>query len=372
MQTHPEAGPSPDRLLFIDGLRGVAALSVLFFHFYHNSPYFETFNEVLPQAWCRILGKGWLGVEIFFVISGYVIAHSLSKDCITPKYACGFIVRRSIRLDPPYWFCILTWVGLTFLSNILLPSRTLPYPSWPQLASHLPYLQNILGYGDIVPVFWSLCLELQFYTLYIVCLLLFLMRGHSFLRGTGVVLFAATTGFSWFLAFTGLFPAAVRQSWFFGTWYLFSMGVVVAWAQTRPKWLHALFAASCLLAVGLSIRWNNAVAMGFATMLCIMAATRLGKLGTWLSSDLIQYFGRRSYSIYLMHFAVGLRAIDYGHHLFGDSLASMVGVTLGGIAVTLLFSEATHRLIERPSLKLAKKVKPFFDGAKHTSAPLRG
>lgn len=358
---HRDVNPMAERLLFIDGLRGVAALFVLVFHFYNNSPYYETFREMLPQGLCWILGKGWLGVEIFFVISGFVIAHSLSKDCISAKYACGFIIRRSIRLDPPYWFCILTWIGLTALSNVLLPSRVLSYPSWPQLASHLFYLQNILGYGDIVPVSWSLCLELQFYTLYIACLLLFLMRGIFIFRYLGIALFSVATVFSWFLALTEYFPGAIRQHWFVGTWYLFSMGVFVAWAKTRPRLMRALFVFSGILAVGLMLRWNDSVAMGFATMLAIMAAMRLGKLGTWLSSELIQYFGRRSYSIYLVHFVVGLRAIDYGYHLAGDSPAAAWGVTLGGFVATLLFSELTHRFIERPSLTLAKKIKTLFD-----------
>ena len=100
---NPPAGRlSPERLLFIDGLRGVAALAVLFYHFYYNSPYLETFDALLPRWLCWLFGKGWMGVEIFFVISGFVIAHSLGKDRVTPKYAAGFILRRSIRLDPPY------------------------------------------------------------------------------------------------------------------------------------------------------------------------------------------------------------------------------------------------------------------------------
>jgi peptidoglycan/LPS O-acetylase OafA/YrhL len=94
-------------------------------------------------------------------------------------------------------------------------------------------------------------------------------------------------------------------------------------------------------------------------------------LGTWLGGDLIQFFGRRSYSIYLVHFVVGLRGIDYAHRLLGDSPAAAFAATLGGVAATLLFSEATYRWIERPSLKLAKKVKPFFD-AKAAPAPLGG
>ena len=369
---NPSAGrSSPERLLFIDGLRGIAALAVLVYHFYYNSPYLATFDAILPRWLGWLFGKGWMGVEIFFVISGFVIAHSLDKDRITPKYAAGFILRRSIRLDPPYWVCILTWIGLTALSNVLVPSRTLPYPSWPQLASHLFYLQNVLGYGDIVPVAWSLCLELQFYTLYILCLLLFLSKRFRAFRWAGVALFAATTALSWISVVTRCFPNVVQKHWFVGTWYLFALGVFAAWAWAHPRFFRPLAALSGLLAAGLFLRWHDSIGVGVATLLAILAAMRLGKLGTWLGGDLIQFFGRRSYSIYLVHFVVGLRGIDYAHRLLGDSPAAAFAATLGGVAATLLFSEATYRWIERPSLKLAKKVKPFFD-AKTAPAPLGG
>ena len=369
---NPPAGrSSPERLLFIDGLRGVAALAVLFYHFYYNSPYLETFDAILPRWLCWLFGKGWMGVEIFFVISGFVIAHSLGKDRITPKYAAGFILRRSIRLDPPYWVGIVTWIGLTALSNVLVPSRALPYPSWPQLASHLFYLQNVLGYGDIVPVAWSLCLELQFYTLYILCLLLFLSRRFRTLRWAGVALFAATTALSWISVTTRCFPNGVQKHWFVGTWYLFAMGVFAAWVWERPRLFKPLAALCGLLAAGLALRWHDSIGAGFATLLAILAAIRLGKLGTWLGGDLIQYFGRRSYSIYLAHFVVGLRVINLGYRLLGDSPAAAFAATLGGVAATLLFSEATYRWVERPSLRWAKKVKPYFD-PRPAPAPLGG
>ena len=66
-----------------------------------------------------------------------------------------------------------------------------------------------------------------------------------------------------------------------------------------------------------------------------------------------------------------MRVINLGYRLLGDSPAAAFAATLGGVAATLLFSEATYRWIERPSLKLAKKVKPFFD-AKTAPAPLGG
>lgn len=353
--------PIQERLLFIDGLRAIAALWVILYHFYHNSPYFDYFTSVLPEPLLFLCAKGWLGVEIFFVVSGYVIALSLSRDAITPRYTIGFIVRRYIRLYPPYFAIILAWILLTWFSNLLISSRTLAYPSWQQLLCHVFYLQNLFSQGDIVPVTWSLCLEIQFYVLYIVCLLC-MMAPRRWMRIAGGGLLWLTTIFSWIVPFApSLFPPELRiNDWFLGTWYLFSMGVFAAWAKQNRR----MFRFACSLAVGilciLCFRWNQAVFIGLATMVGILAATHFQKLGAWLSSPIIQYFGRRSYSIYLVHFAVGLRLIDYGYRIFGETRGAAWFVTLAGWMVTLLVVEGMYRLLERPSVALAQKVKPYF------------
>ena len=68
-------------------------------------------TSVLPLSLPKILRHGDLGVEVFFVLSGFVIAHQRGRP-ITPAFAGRFALRRAIRLDPPYYFTILVSVAL--------------------------------------------------------------------------------------------------------------------------------------------------------------------------------------------------------------------------------------------------------------------
>ena len=93
--------PSPtvgsERLTMIDGLRGVAAVSVALHHFWNNS-FFDggRLRELMPSVGDWVLRHGHLGVVVFFCLSGYVIAHSLVGRRLTLGRAGNFIVRRSI------------------------------------------------------------------------------------------------------------------------------------------------------------------------------------------------------------------------------------------------------------------------------------
>ena len=361
------SGRSGERLIYIDGLRGVAALMVLLFHFFNNTPYKELWQRFLPDAVWWLLGKGWMGVEIFFVISGFVIAHALSHDRITGKYALVFLVRRSIRLDPPYWATIASWVVLTWLSNILLPMRALSFPSFGQVVSHLFYLQNILGYGDIVPVFWTLCLELQFYTLYIFLLLLMVSGGHAvpgcgkrWLYRAGMVGFVLVTLLSWLSAVADYPDSSWKTVWFPGSWFYFAMGVMGAWSLSDPKRSRFFSVYSALVVGGLMGRWGYATALAILTAVSIVLAARWGTMGTWLGGRFIQYCGKLSYSIYLIHFVVGLRVINYGYRLFGEGVgAALLATIIGGVA-TFIAAHVLHKAVEAPSMRLAKRVKKLF------------
>ncbi len=86
------------RFLFVDGLRGVAALAVVLFHF--RGAVNETAGDWIWPVFEKLFSYGYLGVDIFFVISGLVIPLSVRNAKHTPGFLLRFAVRRSIRLDP--------------------------------------------------------------------------------------------------------------------------------------------------------------------------------------------------------------------------------------------------------------------------------
>ena len=89
--------PRGRRVEILEPLRGLAALAVAWFHFTNAT-------GLLPEGWLRASGRyGWLGVEVFFVISGFIIPYSLfNAGYRFPRHAGRFILKRIVRLDPPY------------------------------------------------------------------------------------------------------------------------------------------------------------------------------------------------------------------------------------------------------------------------------
>jgi len=334
---------------------------VVLTHFIHNSPFQQFFSESLPPFLYRACWKGYLGVEIFFVISGFVIALSLARDRITPRFALGFAVRRYVRLFPPYIAVVFLWMGTTALGKLLFPSYDLPQPSAAQLASHFLYLQNLLGLGDIVGPTWTLCLEFQFYLFYALCALLFLSRSRP-ARIAGALLFAAATLASVALTAFSVPVAGILESkrLFVANWYLFVLGTLGTLAYLRPRarrWMPLVLAGGAL--VWLHCR-GEALFVGLAAFASILLATALGRMGTCLSNPVVQYFGSRSYSIYLVNWGIGLRFIDMIHRFAPKTLWSAWLCTLAGFAVTLAVSELLYRLLEKPSLRLAQRLKRHF------------
>ncbi len=157
-------GPASDdskRMPTPDCLRGIASFAVAWFHFTHGNPTF------LPAGWLKASGTwGWLGVQMFFVISGFVIPYSLYKGRYSLKNFSRFLVKRVSRLDPPYIAGIFLVVALAYLSATSSSFRgARPHFTFSQLALHLGYLNSVAGKPWINPVFWSLGVEFQYYLL---------------------------------------------------------------------------------------------------------------------------------------------------------------------------------------------------------------
>ena len=153
--------PPSGRFLALDGMRGIAALSVLIFHLFWNTANSEWMREQLPDVIDVLTGLLRSGVAIFFVISGFVIAHT-TKD-IRPSGAAGrFALRRQIRLDPPYYVTILVILAIEFAQSRIAGLEGATYTFGDVLINAL-YLQDILGRPAILAVAWTLCLEVQFY-----------------------------------------------------------------------------------------------------------------------------------------------------------------------------------------------------------------
>lgn len=346
----------------IDGLRGIAAMLVVFFHLYGNlrgavSPWFPRFLDTL-------LAHGNIGVQIFFVISGFVIAYSVGDKHINLAFIGKFALRRSIRLDPPYWVSIAIAIFLIYLSTVMFSDihRELPTPV--TVLIHLVYLQDMMGYGNIVAVYWTLCLEVQFYLLYVISFAL-LQRATGTdsimlaLRSTWVLWLTLALGLASVCNYFGLFTIAVKHT-FLPYWHNFFLGSLICWYY--KGWIkQRYFLVSWLVLLGFTLYFNyevNAVTTLVTAMAVFIAGMR-NRLADIFSSAPYQYLGKISYSLYLFHPIIGWRVISVGKRYLGPDINVVEAclLFLAGVMISIMVSDIVYRFIEKPSLSLSHRIK---------------
>jgi peptidoglycan/LPS O-acetylase OafA/YrhL len=141
------------RFYELDIMRFLAALSVLFYHYTFGATRIYATPEFGID---KLLRYGYLGVDAFFMISGYVVLMSAMHK--TPKY---FFISRVVRLYPAFWIsCLLTFIILYF-GKIAQPG--VPAVNFKLLAYNLTMLQGFFGKPDLNGVFWTLTYEIGFY-----------------------------------------------------------------------------------------------------------------------------------------------------------------------------------------------------------------
>ncbi len=335
----------------VDGLRGVAAMAVVCAHL------MLVVDEASAGPWMWsgfrwLAGWGFLGVDIFFVLSGFVIAYSTRNGPHTFGYLGRFALRRSIRLDPPYWVTIALEMSLIALTMRFFPARATDLPTLAQIVAHVFYAQNLLGYGDIIDIFWTLCYEIQFYLFFV---LLLIARRRVPNRNLSIVVLAGVFVASLVLQFTtaDIHGLALER------WYQFFMGVMAWWVVGKrvspwvigPVWLTVL---------GASIATNQLYQfVGVATSALIVTAGLRGTMGQWLTSAPLQFLGKISYSLYLIHLLAGWRFVALTGVLLGPFSVSMAWIMyFAGMIVSVLAAAALWWLVERPTIALSKRVRP--------------
>ena len=355
---------APNRFGFIDGLRGVAALAVVIHHIIWFTPWDSFGSEFATWFVYRVGYWGKCGVPVFFVISGFVIAHSLRKATVSPKYVGNFFLRRSMRLDPPYWFAItaVTVINILCLAwlNIEPPSSL---PTFPQLLAHAFYLQNILGFENVSVGFWTLCIEFQFYMLFVVMLGVaqaLSKRSSSFCQldfaspnsasaNSLIVLFAP-------IMLASLFTFTYFEeldNWFLRYYCLFCLGACLSASRCGMIPKYIAWVAIGLFAIRTGIEYQRGVASALVVGLLILLADHRGSLNSWLMSRFWQHLGKISYSLYLIHYPVSHVIMQLGKQVSGDNVPMIYFWMLLCLLVSVAVATLMHRIVEAPSLSLA-------------------
>ncbi|MFF0535325.1 acyltransferase family protein [Streptomyces coelicoflavus] len=349
----PEAGPPVrrNRLAALDGLRFLAALSVVFFHFVGQVPStMETIwgrpvDTVFPEAH-GYFAYGRLGVELFFLISGFVIC--MSAWGRTPR---DFFISRVTRLYPMYWAAILISGCVIFFAD-----NPFGHPSPRVLFANLTMLQTPLGVEHLDSVYWTLWPELCFYLTFAVVV----WKGLTYQRVViycGLWTVAAVlapsadihlltllvnppsapyfiAGMAFYLMYryrpTPLLWGIVAMSWLVALHYLLTPdGGRLNWDSWQPgrAWLVLVVTVFFLLIAAVALGWTSRVRWRGLTVA-----------------------GTLTFPLYLLHDAIGVNVL----HRFGDRADPWVVVCVT-VAALVALSYVVQRFVERPVARAARR-----------------
>jgi peptidoglycan/LPS O-acetylase OafA/YrhL len=346
-----------NRFTFIDGLRGLAALAVVGFHFYVGSPLYTPLSQILPSLISLFLEHGYLAVEVFFVISGFVIAYSLRSTSVTLETSVKFTILRLIRLNPPYIATIALTILLNYISNLFLSDRQAPKSEIHEILYHLFYLQDILGVKQISPVLWTLCIEVQFYIAFLILLRLSQISENKVLKKNYHIEFWMFALFSIFLEISR--PKFSVEQYFILYWYAFFLGTLIQWVSNKTcHKSHLLIFFVILISVSIFNR-DLEVLTVLVSGIIIAFSLNYKKIGKSLNHSIFQYLGKISYSLYLVHPLIGARTINICHRFIDITPMLSIGVFLLAVSVSIFGAHLMYIYIEKPAIKISRKIKDY-------------
>lgn len=342
------------RVAFADGLRGIAALWVVLFHASEGGHVPHLLSALPPWMVTIVFEWGHLGVAVFFVLSGYVMSRSVAGLDTTHRFAGRFFLRRLLRLSPPYYASIGFVILYGAAKGVALGTPA-DSPGVPNVAAHLVYLQDILAAPAISVVYWTLCIEIQFYLGFVALLVVRRwlqrrgVRSADDLPWLGAVLLA----FPWM---AGWVETPVFRGSFLPFWSAFVLGLLVGRAQsTRSSTQAAAFAGLMMAAWASTGSGFLGAALGGAALLV------LGTLVPWIAAALgsapLQFLGTVSYSLYLTHNQLSGGAAFALRRIASPSVAGDLLLLVGMLVASLLFAWVCWAVVERPSIALSRRIR---------------
>jgi peptidoglycan/LPS O-acetylase OafA/YrhL len=353
------------RVAELDSLRGMAAVAILVFH--------------ARASW---LPGGWAAVDLFFVLSGYLITSIIIRDGGTPGFLRNFYIRRGLRTWPIYYLVIALLVAL---SPVLVRRF-----DWAGLSFALTYTQGLprlwSGAGGRFTVYlghtWSLAVEEQFYLLWPAMVLLAGRRrlpvlalvcagGSVLARSRGILedsLLSRADGLAlggWLAAYRlGVRPSAGRSRAIPASVVTLLpalvaclvLGVLSSRGGLGPNGGHRDYPG--LTGLAFNLLWLG---------LIDLVLTHAGRPGMWLLRlRPLRYLGAISYGLYLYHLPLMLIAVDIASRLgySGDIFAVRLLAVLASIPIAGL----SWRYIERPLLNLKRRY-PYRRAADEAGPP---
>ena len=375
----------------LDGIRGIAIILVMIYH----SLLFTRISMTVAsdKLYYRIVNSYWLGVDIFFVLSGFLITGLLYDTRENRRFFTTFYARRALRIFPVYYAAlfVLFWIRPFFAASQELTRISMQGQLW-----YWGYAANLLiamkGWSPfslgLLDHYWTLAVEEQFYLIWPLIVFFFRRCTLIIICGIGIVV---SLGLRVALVSTGhIVPAYVLT---FARMDTLAVGALIALVARDPRgfsllaklaWPVAGATSVGLLAIALrrgglfksdpivlSIGLTLLAFLGGALIVLASVSHATTPLGKILGSASLRFFGRHSYALYVFHQPVFIWL--YGHAIKPAKFPSFMGSELPGeaafmsiaVSLSLVLALLSSRFLERPFLRL----KELFPYDSHASVP---
>lgn len=353
----------------LDGLRGIAAVYVVLFHcrgqlLMGGSAYANlvpiaqwSMDRKLIYSFLQLTTLGREFVIFFFVLSGFSITHSLTKN----KKIIPFYTRRIIRLYPPYlfslvWAAFIFWIVTRFAPDQLGSGERSVFSDWIYFFRNIFYLNT--G-GLITAQYWSLSLEVIFY----------LLIPYFFIRGLGFYIAVSVIGYiiGWFVPPDGPIGSSIPGMFFLYYNLFFAIGIVLYKYYNKIKQL-LLFRKSVFVSIAgtlfvamVIIRFklggDNKITLAISSVFAVLMILHF--LEYKVSNSVLLFFGKMSYTIYITHLAsmclffVILQEMGFPFHL----KISEFYIWPIGVLFCLVMAIPLYYLGEYPTKKILKSMR---------------
>jgi peptidoglycan/LPS O-acetylase OafA/YrhL len=346
------AGPARarDRLYEIDALRILAAFAVVIYH-YTFADYAGALTHLRFDTVSLLTRYGYLGVDLFFVISGFVVL--LSAIGRRPDQ---FVISRMVRLYPAFWVS----VTITTLVLVLFSAGQFRVTLF-QYVANMTMFDSLVNVQNIDVVYWTLWAELRFYVLVFALVCWGITRGRltavmwAWLAVTAVLDLSILPG-----PVQSLLTLALQPEW--SHYFIAGMALCLVYKFGMSPQLGVILVASYALAVHRAIDFGDKVGMRYGTTIhrwaVIAIITAIFIVMTFVALRHSARFGRAwfaifgalTYPLYLVHDRVGVVLFNrFGAHLNRWLVLVLV------IAVAFAVAYLVYRFVERPFAPVFKR-----------------
>ena len=325
----------------IQALRGLACLAVYFLHFFADKKVLPPNNFIVEAS-----KYGFLGVQAFFIISGFIIPYSMYRNQYKLKNFWSLFKRRIVRIELPYiasifLLVILSYGGYLFFGNHQESFRI----NWKNVLLNIGYLNVFVGTEFINFAYWTLFVELQFY----ICIGLIyplIVSNNTFWR---YLVFIPILSLNYFWGVGALVLHSHFPLFMIGIFtFQYAIGIIKS---------KEYFLVTVITILGNAFWTNEILKIENAIPIATVSVCALFFIFTFKNKNkMLDFLGKVSFSLYLIHVPV----TNFLLPILGRYIHRPIYVLIyrfGVLGLAVFCSYLFYTMIEKPALKLSKKFK---------------